>query len=82
MTTFLAGVPRGVPKASTFFTTSIPSVTFPNTVCLPSTVQFVGTDEGREHIAVAGELGVSVCNGKKARKKWKKVTYAKGSPRW
>jgi len=36
MTTFLLGVPRGEPTASTLRTTSMPSVTFPNTVCRPS----------------------------------------------
>lgn len=36
MTTFLLGVPRGDPTASTLRTTSMPSVTFPNTVCRPS----------------------------------------------
>lgn len=36
MTTFLLGVPRGEPTASTLRTTSMPSVTLPKTVCRPS----------------------------------------------
>jgi len=41
MTTFLLGVPRGEPTASTLRTTSMPSVTLPKTVCRPSNLDGV-----------------------------------------